>query len=317
MSNQRDSPARCPNCPRNTSAQTSHRRNNRKGAKRNGYHSAEQWRSDAPAGAGCFSGDDQSVCKESVLAALETGYRLIDTAACYGNERAVGEAVRESGIAREELFLTSKVWIQDAGYDKTLRSFEKTLKNLGTDYLDLYLIHMPYGDYHGSWRAMEELLRAGKVRAIGVCNFLPDRLCDLILSHEVVPAVNQIELHPFCQQRKLRQIMAQYQIRPMAWAPFAEGMNGIFQHPVLSAIGAQYGKTPAQVVLRWLRQEGIIAIPKSVHAQRIQENFAVDDFRLSPADMVQIQALDLGHSLILDVPSVNEVYRLHGIQFEQ
>lgn len=198
-----------------------------------------------------------------------------------------------------------------------MRSFEKTLKNLGTDYLDLYLIHMPYGDYHGSWRAMEELLRAGKVKAIGVCNFLPDRLCDLILSHEVVPAVNQIELHPFCQQRKLRRIMEQYQIRPMAWAPFAEGMNDIFQHPVLSAIGAQYGKTPAQVVLRWLRQEGIIAIPKSVHAQRIQENFAVDDFRLSPADMAQIQALDLGHSLILDVPSVTEVYRLHGIQFEQ
>ena len=220
-------------------------------------------------------------------------------------------------ITREELFITSKVWIQDAGYDKTLRSFEKTLKNLGTDYLDLYLLHMPYGDYHGSWRAMEELLRAGKVRAIGVCNFLPDRLCDLILSHEVVPAVNQIELPPFCQQRRLRQIMAQYQIQPMAWAPFAEGMNGIFQHPVLSAIGARYGKTPAQVVLRWLRQEGIIAIPKSVHTQRIQENFAVDDFQLSPADMVQIQALDLGHSLILDVPSVSEVYRLHGIQFEQ
>ena len=198
-----------------------------------------------------------------------------------------------------------------------MRSFEKTLENLKTDYLDLYLIHMPYGDYHGSWRAMEELLRAGKVRAIGVCNFLPDRLCDLILSHEVVPAVNQIELHPFCQQRKLRQIMAQYQIRPMAWAPFAEGMNRMFQHPVLSAIGAQYGKTPAQVVLRWLRQEGIIAIPKSVHTPRIQENFTVDDFQLSPADLVQIQALDLGHSLILDVPSVNEVYRLHGIQFEQ
>ena len=268
-------------------------------------------------GLGVFQVTDQSVCKESVLTALQTGYRLIDTAACYGNERAVGEAVRESGIAREELFLTSKVWIQDAGYDRTMRSFEKTLENLGTDYLDLYLIHMPYGDYHGSWRTMEELLWAGKVKAIGVCNFLPDRLCDLILSHEVIPAVNQIELHPFCQQRKLRQIMAQYQIRPMAWAPFAEGMNGIFRHPVLSAIGAQYGKTPAQVVLRWLRQEGIIAIPKSVHAQRIQENFAVDDFQLSPPDMVQIQALDLGHSLILDVPSVNEVYRLHGIQFEQ
>ena len=179
-------------------------------------------------GLGVFQVTDQSVCKESVLTALQTGYRLIDTAACYGNERAVGEAVRGSGIAREELFLTSKVWIQDAGYDKTLRSFEKTLENLGTDYLDLYLIHMPYGDYHGSWRTMEELLWAGKVKAIGVCNFLPDRLCDLILSHEVVPAVNQIELHPFCQQRKLRQIMAQYQIQPMAWAP-ALSRSGQFQ----------------------------------------------------------------------------------------
>ena len=147
-------------------------------------------------GLGVFQVTDQAACKESVLAALRTGYRLIDTAACYGNEQAVGAAARESGIARAELFLTSKVWIQDAGYDKTLRSFEKTLTNLGTDYLDLYLIHMPYGDYHGSWRAMEELLRAGRVRAIGVCNFLPDRLCDLILSHEAVPAVNQIELHP-------------------------------------------------------------------------------------------------------------------------
>ena len=268
-------------------------------------------------GYGTFQIRDSEQCRRCVAEALKAGYRLFDTAASYGNEAAVGAALRSSGVPREELFLTSKVWIQDAGYDKTMRSFEKTLKNLGTDYLDLYLIHMPYGDYHGSWRAMEELPRAGKVRAIGVCNFLPDRLCDLILSHEVVPAVNQIELHPFCQQRKLRRIMEQYQIRPMAWAPFAEGMNDIFQHPVLSAIGAQYGKTPAQVVLRWLRQEGIIAIPKSVHAQRIQENFAVDDFRLSPADMAQIQALDLGHSLILDVPSVTEVYRLHGIQFEQ
>ena len=268
-------------------------------------------------GLGVFQVTDLAVCKKSVLAALRTGYRLIDTAACYGNETAVGEAVRESGLPRSELFLASKVWIQDAGYDKTMRSFEKTLKNLGANYLDLYLIHMPYGDYHGSWRAMEELLYAGTVKAIGVCNFLPDRLCDLILSHEVIPAVNQVELHPFCQQKELRRLMANYHIVPMAWAPFAEGMNGIFRHPVLSAIGAQYGKSPAQVVLRWLRQEGVIAIPKSVHPERIQENFQVDDFQLSSDDMVRIQALDTGHSLILDVPSVNEVYRLHGIQFEQ
>ena len=268
-------------------------------------------------GLGVFQVTDQQVCKASVLSALKTGYRLIDTAACYGNEKAVGEAIRESGLDRKELFLTSKVWIQDAGYEKTMKSFEKTLENLGTDYLDLYLIHMPYGDYHGSWRAMEELYRAGKIRAIGVCNFLPDRLTDLILSHEVVPAVNQIELHPFCQQRALRKIMAQYHIAPMAWAPFAEGQNGIFTHPVLTEIGRPYGKTAAQVVLRWLRQEGIIAIPKSVHAERIQQNFAVNDFTLSAADMVQIGALDTGKPVILDVPSVNEVYRLHNIRFEQ
>ena len=270
-----------------------------------------------PLGFGVFQITDQTVCRQSVLTALRAGYRLIDTAACYGNEKAVGEAIRESGLDRKELFLTSKVWIQDAGYEKTMRSFEKTLENLQTDYLDLYLIHMPYGDYHGSWRAMEELYHAGKIRAIGVCNFLPDRLTDLILSHEIIPAINQIELHPFCQQRLLRQVMEQYHITPMAWAPFAEGQNGMFTNPVLTAIGAQYGKSPAQVALRWLRQEGIVAIPKSVHTERIQQNFDVDDFVLSPADMVQISAMDIGHSLILDVPSLNEVYRLHSIRFEQ
>ena len=270
-----------------------------------------------PLGFGVFQITDQTICKHSVLTALRTGYRLIDTAACYGNEKAVGEAIRESGLDRKDLFLVSKVWIQDADYEKTMRSFEKTLENLQTDYLDLYLIHMPYGDYHGSWRAMEELYHAGKIRAIGVCNFLPDRLTDLILSHEIIPAVNQIELHPFCQQRLLRQVMEQYHITPMAWAPFAEGQNGMFTDPVLTAIGAQYGKSPAQVALRWLRQEGIVAIPKSIHAERIQQNFDVDDFVLSPADMVQISAMDTGHSLILDVPSLNEVYRLHSIRFEQ
>ena len=268
-------------------------------------------------GFGVFQIIDHNLCKQSVLTALKTGYRLIDTAACYGNERAVGEAISESGIPRNEIFVVSKVWIQDAGYEKTLASFEKTLSNLKTDYLDLYLIHMPYGDYHGSWRAMEQLLKEKRVRAIGVCNFMPDRLTDLILSYEITPAVNQIELHPFCQQRKLRQLMAQYHIAPMAWAPFAEGQNGIFTDPVLTEIGKQYGKTPAQVILRWLRQENIIAIPKSVHDERIRQNFHADDFSLSPADMAQISAMDLERSLILDVPNVKEVYRLHGIRFEQ
>lgn len=268
-------------------------------------------------GFGVFQITEHEVCKESVLTALKTGYRMIDTAACYGNERAVGEAIRESGIPREEIFIVSKVWIQDAGYEKTLDSFEKSLSNLQTDYLDLYLIHMPYGDYHGSWRAMEQLLKAGKVRAIGVCNFLPDRLADLILSHEIVPAVNQIELHPFCQQKALRALMEKYKIQPMAWAPFAEGQNGIFTNETLTAIGKKYEKAPAQVILRWLRQSNIIAIPKSVHTERIQQNFDVDDFALKDSDMDEIRKMDAGKPLILDVPSLDEVYRLHGIRFEQ
>lgn len=268
-------------------------------------------------GFGVFQITEQEICKESVKAALRTGYRMIDTAACYGNEQAVAAAIREAGIKRDEIFLVSKVWIQDAGYEKTMASFEKSLINLNTDYLDLYLIHMPYGDYHGSWRAMEELLREGRVRAIGVCNFLPDRLLDLILSHEVTPAVNQIELHPFCQQKKLRALMAQYQIQPMAWAPFAEGQNGIFHNPELAAIGQKYGKAPAQVVLRWLRQSGIVAIPKSVHEERIRQNYDVDDFILTEEDMKMIESMDTGRSLILDVPSLSEVRRLHEIRFEQ
>ena len=268
-------------------------------------------------GFGTFQITDQKICKESVSEALKTGYRMIDTAACYGNEKAVGEAVKESGINRKDLFLVSKVWIQDAGYEKTKISFEKTLFNLGTDYLDLYLIHMPYGDYHGSWRAMEEFLKAGKVKTIGVCNFLPDRLLDLILSHEIVPAVNQIEMHPFCQQKELRKLMAKYQIQPMAWAPFAEGQNSIFQNPVLTAIGQKYGKTSAQVILRWLTQSNIAAIPKSVHTERIRQNFDLSDFALSASDMEMIESMDAGKSLILDVPALNEVKRLHDIRFVQ
>ena len=268
-------------------------------------------------GFGVFQITDQTLCETCVLDALKAGYRLIDTAACYGNERAVGNAIQKSGVSRKELFLCSKVWIQDAGYEKTKESFAKTLENLQTDYLDLYLIHMPYGDYHGSWRAMEELYHAGKIRAIGVCNFLSDRLTDLILSHTVVPAVNQIELHPFCQQVELRQVMQQYQIQPMAWAPFAEGQNDIFQNPVLMEIGKKYHKTAAQVILCWLQQNEIIAIPKSVHAERIRENFQSTDFALSVEEQKQIENLDLHQSLILDLQSLEEVHRLHGIKFVQ
>lgn len=268
-------------------------------------------------GYGVFQIDDLAQCEQGVRDALQIGYRLIDTAACYGNEAAVGRAITKSDVPREDIFISSKVWIQDSGYEKTMASFQKTLDNLQTDYLDLYLIHMPYGDYYGSWRAIEDLYRAGKIRAIGVCNFLPDRLVDLIQSFDVVPAVNQIELHPFSQRRELRDLMAKYRIAPMAWAPFAEGQNHLFTHPVLKAIGDQYGKTPAQVTLRWLQQNDVIAIPKSVHMERIRQNYAVDDFTLSDADMVKINALDTGHSLILDVDTCKEAYRLHQITFVQ
>lgn len=268
-------------------------------------------------GFGVFQITDAAMCEQAVTEALKTGYRLLDTAACYGNERAVGNAVRNSGIRREDIFLVSKVWIQDAGYEQTKRSFYKSLENLQTDYLDLYLVHMPYGDYHGSWRAMEELYEEGRIKAIGVCNFLPDRLTDLILSHRIAPMVNQIELHPFCQQMELRNLMTQYQIQPMAWAPFAEGQNQIFTNPLLTEIGQTYGKTPAQVILRWLQQNKIVAIPKSVHAERINENFAIDDFSLSDNDLNQIRGMDSGHSLILNITSLDEVYRLHNIRFEQ
>ena len=268
-------------------------------------------------GFGVFQITDAAMCEQAVTEALKTGYRLLDTAACYGNERAVGNAVRNSGIRREDVFLVSKVWIQDAGYEQTKCSFYKSLENLQTDYSDLYLVHMPYGDYHGSWRAMEELYEEGRIKAIGVCNFLPDRLTDLILSHRIAPMVNQIELHPFCQQTKLRNLMTQYQIQPMAWAPFAEGQNQIFTNPLLTEIGQTYGKTPAQVILRWLQQNKIVAIPKSVHAERINENFAIDDFSLSDNDLNQIRGMDSGHSLILNITSLDEVYRLHNIRFEQ
>lgn len=268
-------------------------------------------------GFGVFQITDNDLCEKSVLTALKTGYRLIDTAACYGNEKAVGSAIKKSGMKREDVFIVSKVWIQDAGYEKTIKSFEKTLENLQTDYLDLYLIHMPYGDYHGSWRAMEDLYKSGKVKAIGVCNFLEDRLEDLILSHDIAPMVNQIELHPFCQQKKLRKLMAEHDIQPMAWAPFAEAQNNIFDNFILKKIAEKHNKTTSQVILRYLNQNGIIAIPKSVHENRIKENFDIFDFELTQEDMARIRLLDKKRSLILDIQSLDEVKRLHSIKFEQ
>ena len=264
-------------------------------------------------GFGVFQITDLKECEESVLSALKTGYRLIDTAAGYENESAVGNAIKKSGLARKDIFISSKVWITHDGYQETMNSFEQTLEKLQTDYLDLYLVHMPYGDYHGSWRAMEELYKAGKIRAIGVCNFLEDRLTDLILTHEIVPAINQMETHPFNQQKELRQVMNKNNIRLMAWGPFAEGQNNIFSNEVLVEIGKKYDKTAAQVILRWLREEDIIAIPKSVHLNRIKENFSIDDFSLSPADKEKISQLDQAKPLILDITALNEVYRLHGL----
>lgn len=265
-------------------------------------------------GFGVFQVSEPEQCERAVLDALEAGYRLIDTAAVYGNEIAVGKAVRKSGIPREELFLTTKVWIDEAGYENTKASFSRSLERLNTDYVDLYLIHMPFGDYYGSWRAMEELYVQGKVRAIGVSNFDPARLLDLCKNAKVLPAVNQLETHPFCQQVEAIETMRTLRIQPEAWSPFAEGKQGIFQNSILTAIGKTYGKSAAQVILRWHIQRDAVVIPKSVHTERIQENFNIWDFALSQKDMEQIATLDQAHGLMLDITSTSEVQRLYGIR---
>lgn len=268
-------------------------------------------------GFGVYQIGDLDECRRGVASALDWDYRLIDTAAFYGNERAVGDALRQSAIPREEVSLSSKVWIQQNGYEGTMQSLEKTLINLQTDYLDLYLIHMPYGDYQGSWRAMEDLYDQGRVRAIGVCNFLSDRLIDLILSSRIAPMVNQIELHPFTQQIALRKVMDEQGVAPMAWAPLAKGRRGIFDNPVLMRIGQRYGKTSAQIVLRWLTQQGICAIPKSAHEERIRENHNIADFSLDDDDMHDIRAMDTGGRLFLNVDTPEETTRLHGLSYTQ
>ena len=236
---------------------------------------------------------DEAICERCVSEALAAGYRSIDTAAAYMNERAVGRA------ARGELFITTKLWVQDAGYESAKRAFAASLERLQLDYLDLYLIHQPFGDVYGAWRAMEELYREGKVRAIGVSNFQPDRLVDLILHNEVVPAVNQVETHPFCQQAEEAGIMARYGVQAEAWAPFAEGRNNLFGNEVLTDLAAKHRKSVAQVVLRWLIQRGIVVIPKSVHKERMAENIDVFDFTLPPEDMARIAALDMKQSCFL------------------
>ena len=248
-------------------------------------------------GFGVFQIAEPEVCEQAVYDALMSGYRLIDTAAVYGNEEAVGRAVRRSGIPREELFITTKLWVQDAGYEKTKKAFEVSLSNLQLDYLDLYLIHRPFGDYYGAWRAMEELYEAGKIRAIGLSNFGSDRLVDLVMNNKVVPAVNQVECHPFFQQKAAFEFMKEYQIQPEAWAPFAEGQKNLFSNEVLSGIGAKYGKSAAQVVLRWNYQRGVVTIPKSVHKERMEQNISIFDFALTEEEMERIGTLDEGRTL--------------------
>ncbi len=251
-------------------------------------------------GFGVFQVSDAAVCERAVLDAVEEGYRNIDTAAAYFNEEAVGNAIRKCGVARKELFITTKLWIQDAGYENAKKAFETSMEKLGLDYLDLYLIHQPFGDYYGSWRAMEELHKKGLIRAIGVSNFQPDRLADLCANAEIKPAVNQIELHPFYAQPNALKYMQSEKICPEAWGPLAEGKHGIFSHPVLAQIGKKYGKSAAQVALRWNTQRGVVIIPKSTHRERIRENLNIWDFRLNDAEMAEISALDLGHSEIID-----------------
>jgi len=248
-------------------------------------------------GFGVFQIQDEKECEQAVYDAITAGYRLIDTAASYLNEEAVGRAIKRSGVSREELFITTKLWVQDAGYESTKKAFKKSLERLQLDYLDLYLIHQPYGDVYGSWRAMEELNAQGKIRAIGVSNFHSDRLVDLILHNEVVPAVNQVETHPFCQQIDSHNFMKENNVQIESWGPFAEGKNNMFQNEILASIAEKHNKSVAQVILRWLTQRGVVAIPKSVRKERIIENFNIFDFELSQEDMGGISALDTKESL--------------------
>lgn len=262
-------------------------------------------------GFGVFQVQEET-CEETVLAAIQAGYRLIDTASAYQNEAAVGRALRRCGLPREAVFLTTKAYIQEMGYENTKAAFSASCQRLGVEYLDLYLVHMPFGDYYGAWRAMEELYQEGKVRAIGVCNFLPDRLLDLCCQAKVCPQVNQIERHPHYQRPEDLALMAELGVRPQAWAPFAEGLNGMFTEPVLGEIARKHGKTPAQVILRWNVQQGVMVIPKSVHRARMEENLDIWDFSLDGEDLARIAALDRGRPSMLDPRKVSEVKRVYA-----
>lgn len=267
-------------------------------------------------GFGVYQIENQDECEQAVYDALVAGYRSIDTASAYMNEVAVGKAIRRSGVPREEIFVTTKLWLQDAGYEKTQKAFEKSLKRLALDYLDLYLIHQPYSDVYGSWRAMEELHKMGTIRAIGVSNFQPDRLVDLIMHNEIVPAVNQVETNPFYQQVECARIMREYNVQIQSWAPFAEGKNNLFSNEVLVTIAQKYNKSVAQIVLRWLIQRDVVVIPKSVRKERIAENFNVFSFKIAQEDMDTIATLDTEKSCFFSHTDPEMVKWLGGVKYD-
>ena len=263
-------------------------------------------------GFGVFQIRDLDECERVVLDAIGAGYRLIDTAESYGNESAVGKAIAKSGVNRADLFISTKLWVTNTSYEGAKAAIDRSMENLGVDYLDLYLIHQAMGDYIGAWRAMTEAYKEGRIRAIGVCNFYLHRLADFCETVDELPAVNQVELHPFFQQENALSLMREYGVQPMAWAPFAEGKHGIFTHPVLTKIGEKYGKGAGQVALRWNMQRGVVVIPKSTHRERMEQNIDVFDFSLTDEEMREIAALDIGHSEIIDHTDPKLVQALHG-----
>ncbi|TFE14249.1 aldo/keto reductase [Ligilactobacillus salivarius] len=268
-------------------------------------------------GFGVFQVPDLKECEQAVLDAIDSGYRLIDTAAAYHNEEAVGAAIKKSGVAREELFITSKLWVSDASYERAKKGIETSLNKLGLDYIDLYLLHQPYGDVIGAWKALEEAYHAGKIRAIGVSNFYADQLKNLILTCDVKPVINQIEVNPWYQQKQEIKLNQAEDVRVEAWAPFAEGKHNIFQNKVLAEIGQKYGKANGQVILRWLMQRGIVVIPKSVHKNRMEENFDVFDFELSDEDMQTIAKLDKNESQFFDHRDPETIEQIFGSSLAQ